>query len=698
MPPKSRYPDETWLDDQYSNYPPSFGRQTRRPRTWEERQNFTIFEDPDCREDTETPATPWADPSTDPTQGNPNAQSDTDAETNPGPQANMEPTIDTNVPETPSMFAAIGIGQMMLASTRQPVALAAENFIGGDDDDAPPSPSPAEGRVSLTTRLREEGGSPVDITTETVPPINTDADGGFVVEPESEPTPANRPRMDAGERFMRGRVQRSSNAMDDNENSGFATVAAYNVSEAQFRAEPSENVPLTAESNQNVGVVFDYTSMDNIEPPFRSHTSDPNRGSFGNNSNELAAREISGGVGIIAGEDPSENFPQTPIRTTKVVPFALPQAPASQMLPPQRPASLMKPPQSHESPKSHASQLLTPRKSVPALIVRSPEIHGKGPGGTPLARLLFHDPSSPAPKHTAWEPQRVRPPIPNVPPHPSPLKSMSLFSTRNEDTEMASPRATTPENQIGGSPPTPSTPRTPRIWISPSLLTPELAARMITPRAYRNRDEPMEITPSPTAPHESPTDEDMDDVFWTSRKPTVSSNVDSSVKADTTAPKPGPMENMTPVESAAPIEKATSAEDAAGPSTTTVKTVVKSREIEITTTYMTTPSPPETPVASCRTAANLRLGGATPRKAGHTSCREAASAPQYKGKSGVQQKTNRRRTADQIVAGGINRRQELRTSPRYSLRESTKGVVAGTYSFTPVRNKTCGAKTCPAKK
>lgn len=636
-----------------SNAIPNMSPESQCPGA-EERQNFKIHEDPDCRE------------GNDPSQENPNARSNTNAETKPGPQANMEHPAGTNVPETPSTSTATEIGRMVLASTRQPVALATENFIRGDNDDEvdPPTPSRAEGH----------------------------------------------------------------NATDDNENSG---IAARSYS----------------------GVVLDRASLDNPEPSIPLGSHDLVQVSF---ANIINTGEISSGIESITGEQSFGNPPQTPIGHTRRAPFQTPssrtqrsQSPGARLLTTRTPIPahavrslrgngngvggtpvarrlfqdtnspartfnfreeprLFRPlisdtPRRQTSapgmppPQTLASRMRTSHISTPARSLRG---HDNGVGGTPVTRRLFQDPSSPAPNDNAREPQPFRSLIPNSPLRASLPRSVSL-SDRNEDTEMASPRAITPEDQTVGSPPTPPTPITSISWIHPSLMTPETAARTIVQPPYRNRDEQMEMTPSPPRSHASPKDEEMDDTFGTPCKPKTSSNVPSPVK-NATAPKPAPMESAAPVydnvtQDPAPIENSASVEDAAGPNQTTITTVIRSREIEITTTVMKTPSPPETPTSVRRTTANLRLSAATPRKAGHAPSHEAASAPQCKGKGGAQQKKHRRRTADQIVASGINRRQELRTSTRYSLRESTRGVVPGTYSSTPARNKTSGSKICPKK-
>ncbi|MCJ1342163.1 hypothetical protein MMC31_000343 [Peltigera leucophlebia] len=671
--------------------------------------NFTIYEDP---VDAETPATPVAHSSTGPSRRDPYEQSDTDAETSPGPPANMEHPAGTRVAETPSTFTAIGIRQMVLASARQPIALGTESLIAGDNADevnAPPSPSPAEWRATWTGRHPEQGDPLVDIMTEVAPP-NTDTDGSFVVEPESETPGTSRRRMNVGERLMRSRFNGLGNATDDNENSGFATRTTSVVSGNPFRAHNPENLPLTAipppdptldmESNQTYQnhhvVVVDYASLDNLEPPFQSGAPDSIGHSSGDISKNLAEREIPSGIGHITGEDPFGNLPQTPIRNTRVAPFSLPQTPASRMPPPQTPGSRIQPPQ------SPASRLLTSRDPIPAFAVRASIDHGNNQVvGTAIARQLFPDPSSPAPKHHVWEPQSVHHSVPTTPRRHSRLSFLPNSSDRNEDIEMASTDAITPEYQTGGSPPRPLTPRTPRSWVSASLLTPELASKTITPRPYRDPDEPMEITPSPPGPHATPRDKEMVDVFWTPSKLKASSNV-PPMKNDSTAPKPALVDKTAPVcdaldQKPAPIEDSAPVEDTSSPSKTTVKTIINT-STEITTTIMRTPSPPDTPASARRISANNNVSAATPRKEGHTPGLEAASAPKQKGKCGAQKKTNRRRTADQVIAGGIDRRQELRTSPRYSLRESTRGVVTGRYSSTPVRNKTFGAKTCPATK
>lgn len=700
----------------------------RKPNMPSEFQkNFTIYEDPDCRENTEEPAAPATYPSNDLSQRNPNAQPGIDAGTNPGPHANMLPPAAQGVPETPGTFAAIGIRQMMLGSVRHPVALATDRFIAGDnnnnEDNAPPSPSPVEGFANLRTRQREQGGGLGGITARVISPTYYGTEGNIVMRPELDQNPSPRPRMNVGERLMHNRFQGPGDVTDVNWDLGLAsefpirihTPATVVDNESlppprSFNTSPlppcRTGMKLFASDAEAV-LAAENPSLESSSPgPFTRPRSSPSwrtrRVSVVADHASLDTKESpSDNERTVGG--PSGNRPQTPIRDTSEVPSALPQTVASRMPPPQTPASRM------QQTQSPATRLLASREWIRAYTVRDSGAHGDNQvRENPLARQLFGDPSSPAPSPSVWEPQPIQAPTLNTPHQPSSsrLRFVSHPFDRNNDTEMASPREITPKSQTGGSPPMPPTPRTPRAWISATLLTPELASRMIVPRPYRGPDEPMMMTPSPPGSDASPKDKVMEDFFWTPNKAKGSSNVAPPVKNNAPIPKPILTENTASVcgdavtQGPAANEDSALVEDAAGPSTTTVKTVINT-STEITTTIMTTPSPPNTPTPTParRISANLRLGAATPRKAGHIPGREAASAPKSKGKCGTQQKTTtRRRTADQIFAGGINRRHELRTSPRYSLRETTKGVVVGKYSFTPTRNKTFEAKAHPATK
>lgn len=649
-----------------------------------ERQTFAIHEDPDCHQDYETATTPTARSPTDPDQENPNA------ETIPGSQANVEhPVNNNNMPETPSTFASIGLAHMMLASVRQPVASTTGNFFESDDNadelHTPTSPSPADGHAL---------------------PNITSADGTLAGESEAEALPIRNPRMNVGERLIRSPIYFASN--DSNDHESFDT---------EFQREDEDQ--LTPIRN-----------MTTFPPP-------------------------------LIGEDDGR---LTSIGNARAAVFPLAQTPASLMPPPQTPASHVRPPQ------SPASRLLRRSGSTPTYVMRSTGTHDDGINDTPVARRLFRNPgtnleSTPPPNRNAWEPQLFRPSAPHTPFRPSHLRSVSFTPARNEDTEMASPsvattpecqtgitgvsrgttpecqtgetRVTTPENktgetlvttpenktgttfvttpkcQTGGTPPTPGTPHSPRAWISPSRVTPDLMARTFEPPVYRDRDEPMKITPSPPGLEPtSPNDKEMEDVFWTPNKPRASSNVASPQRKNAAAQKPAPMEYVAPIVSlipfgdamalefdttpnTTPIRNPAPVQDAGSPGTTTVRTIMTT---EITTTITTTPSPPESPVPARKTAANLRPMVATPHKRRNVPRRQVASTPQRKGKGAAEGKTNRRRTVDPVIRGGINRRQELRTSPRYSLRDSTRDIMPGTYSLTPARNKNSGAKSTPEKK
>ena len=781
MPPKSNYPDQTWLDEQYTNYPPSFGH-TACFRAREERPNFMIYEDPDCEDEgDETAATPVAHSPTDSDQKNPNEQSNINAETNPasqaniehpvnnnvpetpgtfaatgtqqtmltsirqpvasatenpneqsninaetipGSQANMEHPVNNNVPETPGTFATIGIQQLMLGSIRQPVASATENFIirgnnNAHELDAPPSPSPALGHALPS------------------------ADGSFAGESNAETRLISSPRINVGERWFPTSFYRTG--IDDTDlEENFDQTHTQHSSPSHWdqdvwltpirntrvaahdreRFNPPIVPPLIGEDVWLTPIQTTRAAADDCES-FNATTPPPligeedallseiqtTRVAIRDREARAAARDHESFITTIPPPFIGEDVGLTQNQNTRAAAFPLAQSPASRMPPPRTPTSHMRPLQ------SPASRLLRPRGSTPAIVVRSSGTH-HGFNATPVVRRLFRDPGTnlndtPAPNHNAWEPQLVRQQTPHNPLHPSCLRAVSFISDRNEDTEMASPSVTTPEFQTGGTPPTPLAPRTPKTWISPSHVTPEIVARTIKPPVYINRDEPMEITPSPPGLLASPKDKEMADAFWTPNKARAPSTIAGFEKKDGAAQKKNvaPVENKSPIVDSAPFDDAVAQDfaplqkaipirkpvpvlDTVSPGTTTVRTVIST---EITTTITTTPSPPQSPVPARRAAASLRPSAAKPRRASHAPRRQAASTPQRKGKGGAGQKTNRRHTADQVVLGGINRRQELRISPRYSLRDSTRGTMPGTYSLTPVRNKTFGLKSAPGK-
>lgn len=640
-------------------YPPSIGLglPLRRRRTRGE---------PDSHQGNETAATPMARSPTDSDLDpeNPNAQiagrqanmehpdpdeENSNAEMIPGTQADIEHPVNNNVPETPSTVAAIGLEQMVLASSRrQPFASATKNFTGhnnnADELDAPTSPSPAN-RSAL--------------------PDITSADRISATGPGAETLSMRRP---------------------------ITNIQELNIQELMNRNRAER-----------------FTRNDRIK------RERPNR--YGEGHFELTPiRYMRAGI------------PLVPPLELRVPP---PRTPASLMPPPQTPVSQIK------RADSPASRLLRPTGPSPALIVRSTSTHDEGNATPGVVRKLFPQHgtnlvSTPVPNRNASEPQLVRPRTGHDPLRQSRLRSVSFASALDEDMEMASPSVAiaecptgethvttpqsqtgettviTPEGQIGGSPPMPHTPRTPNTWISPSQITPDLVARMLTTPVYRNRDEPMEMTPSPPElKPDSPGDKKMEDVFWTPKKAGASLN-----KRVASAQHPTPMESKAPIansapfgdamaqdsapiQNVAPIGNSAPVQDAMSPGTTRVRTVIST---EITTTITKTPSPPQSPIPTRRPTDSRRRVAATPHRAANAPRREVASNPQRKGKGGAEQNTNRRRTAEHVIPGGINRRQELRTSPRYSLRDSTRGIMPGTYTLTPVRNRPFEAESATKKK
>lgn len=654
MPPKSSYPDGTGLNDRYTNYPPSVGLRAR-PRTTGGRQNVTVYEDPDGHEDNETAATPMAHSPTDPDPD----QENQNPEMIPGPQADIRHSaVNNNVGERLSMYPANGLQQMMLATPRRrPIASATQNFIRRNNNarqfDPPTSLSSAYGSVLH------------DIT---------GADEIYAERPRAERDSIICPiRNDRG-RLIRHALRRHAN----------------NITNDRELIYPERINPLIGE------------------------------GDVGRTP-----------IGAVANL-----FVQTP--------------PMIIIQPPRTPASQSKPTQ------SPASRLLSSPRYSPALIVRSTGTHDDGVDPPPVVvRQLFGKHatnlvSTPAPNRNASEPQLVLPQTLHDPHRPSRLRSVSFTSAVNGNAEMASPSVATPECQTGetrvpatecrtgethvttpqsqtretpvitpklqtgGTPPTPHAPHTPNTWISPSQVTPDLVARMLATAAYRNRDEPMEMTPCPPElKPASPDDRKIEDAFWTPNKPAVSLNVAGFQKNVAAAQNPAPMEykdpivnsapfgdamaqEPAPIQNVAPIGNPAPVQGAMSPGTTTVRTVVST---EITTTIMKTPSPPESPIPARRPTENLRRIAATPHKtANNTPRRQVASTPQRKGNGGAEQKTNRRRTTNHIIPGGINRRQELRNSPRYSLRDSTRGIMPGTYLLTPVRNRPFEAESASKEK
>lgn len=421
--------------------------------------------------------------------------------------------------------------------------------------------------------------------------------------------------------------------------------------------------------------------------------------------------------------------PQTPVsRPSRTRPPQTPVSRPSQTRPPQTPASRASRSRTTQSP---AARLLRSTGPSQRLIVRSTGIQDNdGVNARPgVVRNLFTRQgtnlvSTPSPNRNASEPRVFRLRTGHDPLHPSRLRSVSFTSSRNEDTEIASPSvaipefptgethvttpqgqteenpAITPESQTGGSPPTPHTPVEPSAWILPSQATPDLVARMFVTPVYRNRDEPMEITPSPPELRPaSPNDRDVEEAFWTPSKPTASLNVAA-------AQNPGPMEHeaifddamaqeFAPIQSVAAIGNPAPVQDAMSPGTKTMRTFIST---EITTTITTTPSPQLSPIPAHSHTDNLRRTAATPHRTANAPRRPVASTPQQKKKGGAEQDTSRRRTADRVIAGGMNRRQELRDTPRYSLRDSTRGILPGTYLLTPVRDRPLEPETASKKK
>lgn len=409
----------------------------------------------------------------------------------------------------------------------------------------------------------------------------------------------------------------------------------------------------------------------------------------------------------------------------------------------QTPTRLMPPHQTSASrvsrsrpAQSPAARLLRSARPSQRLIVRSTGTQDDDEARPSVVRNLFsrHTTklvSTPPPNRNASEPRVFRPQTGHELLRPSRLRSVSLTSSLNEDTEMASPsmvipelptRQThvitprgqtgetpviTPESQTGGSPPTPPTPHTPNAWVSPSQVTPNLAARMFVPPVYRNRDEPMEMTPSPPdVKPASPNDNDMEDAFWTPSKARASLHVAGLQKKVTAAQNPGLMQyeapladamakGFAPTQNIAPIRNLSPVEDAMSPGTTTVRLVVST---EIITTIPKTPSPQRSPIPARRPTDNLRRSAATTHQATNAPSRHVASTPQRTERGGAEQRTNQRRNEDQVITGGINRRQELRNTPRYSFRDSTRSILPGTYSLTPVQNRPVEAESASKKK
>lgn len=420
--------------------------------------------------------------------------------------------------------------------------------------------------------------------------------------------------------------------------------------------------------------------------------------------------------------------PMVPTPTRLMPPPQTPLSRASRIRPPQTPASRAPRSRTTQSPAARLLRSIGPRQR---LIVRSTGIQDNdGVNARPgVVRNLFTRQgtnlvSTPSPNRNASEPRVFRPRTGHNSLHPSRLRSVSFTSSRNEDTEMASPSVAipefptgethvttpqgqaeenpviTPESQTGGSPPTPRTPVEPSAWIFSSQATPDLVARMFVTPVYRNRDEPIEITPSPPELRPPPpNDRDMEEAFWTPSKPRASLNVAA-------AQNPGPMEyeapfddamaqEFAPIQSIAPIGNPAPVQDAMSAGTKTMRTFIST---EITTTITTTPSPQQSPIPAHSPTNNLRRTEATPHRTANAPLRPVASTPQRKKKGGAEQDTSRRRTADRVIAGGINRRQELRDTPRYSLRDSTRGILPGTYSLTPVRNRPLEPETASNKK
>lgn len=426
----------------------------------------------------------------------------------------------------------------------------------------------------------------------------------------------------------------------------------------------------------------------------------------------------------------------TPTRNTRADP-PLVQTPAARMPPPKTPASRMPPPTTPASrmkvPQSPASRLLRPTPS-PAYVVRSTGAHDDEVNATPgVVRVLFPSPNhkgvnatpgvqrvlfpAPSPKPNASEHPLVRPRASHDP--FSRQRSVSFASALDEDMEMASPnvataerptgeinvtttpqsqtgetKVITPEYQTGGTPPIPHTPRTPRTWISPSQMTPAIEARMHATPVYEHKDpdEPMEMTPSPQKSKPvSPDDRKMEDAFWTPSKHRASLDVAGLREKVAAAENSTSMEDKSPIGDSVPFGVAV-AQDAMSLGTTTVKTRIWT---EITKTIKT-PSPLQSPTPAPRPTDNRRRNAAKPTKKADAPRREVASTPQRKGNGGAEQNKNRKRSTKPVIPGGINRRQELRTEPRYSLRDSTRGIMPGTYSLTPVRNRVIKAES-PSK-
>lgn len=205
---------------------------------------------------------------------------------------------------------------------------------------------------------------------------------------------------------------------------------------------------------------------------------------------------------------------------------------------------------------------------------------------------------------------------------------------------------------------------------------------------YGNPEEPMEITPSPPKLEPaSPDDRKMEDALWTPSKQ-ASSNVagfrEKVAAVENTIPFGVAMaQDFARSQHVSPIGNPDAAQDGLSLGTTTMRTFISS---EITTTIKTTPSPLQSPTPAPKPTDTRRRTAAKPQKTADAPRREVANKPQRKGKGGTEQKKNQRRSAKPVIPGGINRRQELRTEPRYSLRDSTRDIMPGTYSIAPARN------------
>ncbi len=206
---------------------------------------------------------------------------------------------------------------------------------------------------------------------------------------------------------------------------------------------------------------------------------------------------------------------------------------------------------------------------------------------------------------------------------------------------------------------------------------------------YGNPDEPVEMTPSPSKLEPaSPDDRKMEDALWTPSKQGASSNVAGLRQKVAAADNLTPAEYESAIFSSVPFGVAmaqdfarsqhvspigipATAQDSLSPGIITMRTLIST---EITTSIKTTPSPLQSPTPAPKPTDTRRRTAAKPQKTADAPRRKVASSPQRKGKSGTEQNKNQRRSAKPIIPGGINRRQELRTEPRYSLRDSTRDI------------------------